>query len=57
MARRILVAIVAAGAGLAVYAAGFPRWFAIAVGLGVLVLADRLGLLVSVRTKRARRAL
>ena len=34
-----------AGVEGAVYAAGLSRWLAIAVGLGILALADRLGLL------------
>ncbi len=45
MARRIIVAIVAAAIGAALYVAGFSRWLAIAAGIGILALADRLGLL------------
>jgi hypothetical protein len=47
MGRRVLVAAAAAAVSLLAYGTGFSRWFALAAGGLVLVVADRLGLMPS----------
>jgi hypothetical protein len=57
MTWRVLVAVVAGSAGLAVYATGFSLWLAAAAAFGIVAAADRLGLMPAAFEPTARNLL